>query len=144
MPLPLLLCAVLLAGAPPRPVTMAAPAFQVLDTLPAGTARAPFAVLARAVPPVAAAEPAADAWIGEDKARHFLMSFGVTMMGYGVARASGVAEADARVAAAAGSGLAGVGKEIHDLRAGGPFSVRDLAWDAAGIAAGVMLLFNIR
>lgn len=139
MPLSFLLCAVLLGGdagwTAPAPVTGTADPMPVRPSLLAG-----------AVPPEpgGAVAPAVDAWIGEDKARHFLMSFGITMMGYGAARAGGAGEADARLAAAAGSGLAGVGKEIHDLRAGGPFSVRDLAWDAGGIAAAVLVLFNIR
>jgi hypothetical protein len=33
-----------------------------------------------------------------------------------------------------------VAKEVHDRRAGGRFSVRDLAWDAAGIAAASAML----
>ncbi len=93
---------------------------------------------------VPAATRARDRWIGEDKARHFLMSFALTALGYGAASVVGVYGEAAVRAGAAGSAVAGIGKEVHDRRAGGPFSVRDLVWDAAGIGAGVAFVLNIR
>ncbi len=90
-----------------------------------------------------AARPA-DAWLGEDKARHFLMSFAVTTLGYGVGRTVGLDAEQARLAGAAGSAVAGLGKEVYDDRAGTFFSVRDLVWDALGIALGMALVHNIR
>lgn len=121
----LLLCAVLLAGSPVdgdrNAAVWAPPGLQ----LPAPAA-------------------ARDAWLGEDKVRHFMMSFGITTLGYGAARAAGVETATARLAAVTGSGAAGVAKEVRDLSVGGPFSVRDLAWDIAGTAAGLLVVSNIR
>ncbi len=40
--------------------------------------------------------------------------------------------------------LLGVGKELVDVRNGGPFSLKDLAWDAAGVALGSLLAQQIR
>jgi uncharacterized protein YfiM (DUF2279 family) len=84
-----------------------------------------------------------DRWLAEDKLRHFTMSFAVTQMAYGAARVA----LDPDPAAASAVGLAailGVGKELVDRRAGGPFSARDLVWDAAGIALGLVLVLEIR
>jgi uncharacterized protein YfiM (DUF2279 family) len=36
--------------------------------------------------------------------------------------------------------MVGVGKEVHDRRTKGEFSVRDLAWDAAGAGSASLLL----
>jgi uncharacterized protein YfiM (DUF2279 family) len=37
-----------------------------------------------------------------------------------------------------------IGKEIHDRRAGGEFSFKDLTWDALGMAAGAALSQHTR
>jgi uncharacterized protein YfiM (DUF2279 family) len=84
-----------------------------------------------------------DRWLAEDKLRHFGMYFAATGFAYGGARF--LVEPDvARLAAAAAALAAGVGKEIHDVRAGYGFSLKDLAWDAAGVALGLALVRNIR
>ncbi|HUF12035.1 MAG TPA: hypothetical protein VMN78_02920 [Longimicrobiales bacterium] len=76
-----------------------------------------------------------DAWWGEDKVQHFAASAAVTLMAYGGARMP--LEPDAAIGVAIGSAaLAGLWKEVRDLRSGGPFSFRDLVWDALGITAG--------
>jgi uncharacterized protein YfiM (DUF2279 family) len=85
-----------------------------------------------------------DRWFGEDKQRHFAMSFFVTSFGHAAARMAGL---DADVATLSGvvvAGAAGLGKEIHDRRGGGIFSVKDLVWDAAGIAVGAVLVRQAR
>ncbi|HSH44285.1 MAG TPA: hypothetical protein VK966_00380 [Longimicrobiales bacterium] len=84
----------------------------------------------------------ADAWLGEDKARHMGMSFAATLFLYGAGRAALDHEAALPVAAA-GSALAGVGKEVADARRGGRFSLRDLAWDAVGVGIGILLAERI-
>lgn len=77
-----------------------------------------------------------DAWLAEDKLKHFFTSFAVTAFGYSGLRAIG-ADRDAARWGGVGAGLvAGVGKELHDRRDAGPFSVRDLVWDVAGVAVG--------
>lgn len=91
----------------------------------------------------AAVAPAADRWIAEDKARHFALSFAATSMAYGGARLA-LDPQPGRRAAAGVALLLGVGKELVDLRNGGPFSLKDLAWDAAGVALGSLLAQQIR
>lgn len=77
----------------------------------------------------------ADRWVAEDKAQHMALSFAATGMAYGAGRLA-MSPPDAR-ATAAGLALAlGLGKEIADTRSGGGFSLKDLAWDIAGIALG--------
>lgn len=86
---------------------------------------------------------AIDRWIAEDKLRHFTLSFAATQMTYGGARA--VMEPANAVPTAAGVALAlGLAKEVADIRAGRPFSLKDLAWDAAGVALGTLLIRTIR
>lgn len=85
----------------------------------------------------------ADRWVAEDKLRHFAISFAATHMMYGGARF--VTDSRTAVPAAASAALAlGLGKEIADVRRGRPFSLKDLAWDAAGVALGVLLVRQIR
>ncbi|HET9985447.1 MAG TPA: hypothetical protein VFQ38_17730 [Longimicrobiales bacterium] len=80
---------------------------------------------------------------GEDKLKHFFMSFAITSVGYGVARLA-LDHGPAVVAASAGGALAGIGKEAYDARTGGDASVGDLAWDALGIGVGTALNTQIR
>lgn len=82
---------------------------------------------------------AEDAWIAEDKARHLFASLAITAVSFGLATALDVEWPDAGLAAGAVAGVAGLGKEVRDYRRGRPFSVKDLAWDAAGIGAGLVL-----
>lgn len=83
-----------------------------------------------------------DAWLGEDKIQHFATSAALAGFAYGVAR-NGL-EHDASMIAAAGvAAVAGVLKEVHDRRIGRPFSLRDLVWDALGIATGYVWIREI-
>jgi uncharacterized protein YfiM (DUF2279 family) len=81
-----------------------------------------------------------DAWFGEDKVRHFLMSYAIVALTYGGARAVGLDREPATVGALATGAVAGVLKEVSDARRGEIFSVRDLVWDAAGLAAGLLVI----
>lgn len=84
--------------------------------------------------------PGGDSWFAGDKMKHFLMSAFVESVTYTGARAVGVGRGGAMVAASAATVGVGVGKEMHDRRSGGEFSVRDLTWDVAGgVAAGLLL-----
>jgi len=85
-----------------------------------------------------------DAWIAEDKIKHAAMSFAVTAFVQAGVRSAGVQTGTAVPISAAVAGIAGIGKEVHDRRKGGSFSVRDLAWDAAGIIAGVLVTSQAR
>jgi putative lipoprotein len=85
-----------------------------------------------------------DRWFGEDKLKHFAASFVVSSLAASGARAWG-ADRDTRVGIAIGVGAtAGVGKEVADRRAGGPFSFRDLVWDAGGITAAALVAHRTR
>jgi uncharacterized protein YfiM (DUF2279 family) len=81
-----------------------------------------------------------DRWFGADKLKHFLMSALIQSTVYSTARAAGVAESPSRIAGGAAVMGAGILKERQDRRASKPFSIEDLAWDAAGgVAAGALL-----
>lgn len=83
-----------------------------------------------------------DPWVAEDKLQHFALSFAATQTAYG--GLSVIADHDAAFTGAAITGLAlGLAKEIHDARIGRPFSFRDLAWDAAGVALAALLVQQI-
>lgn len=81
-----------------------------------------------------------DSWFSADKVKHFFMSAfieSVTFSGLQVAGASRNAAFGGAVGATA---VFAIGKEIHDRKTKGLFSIRDVAWDAAGAgSAGLML-----
>lgn len=88
------------------------------------------------VAPQDGAARAPDRWVAEDKLQHFAMSFAATGMSYGAARLA-LEPGPARGAAAGFALSLGVGKELADRSRGRPFSLKDLAWDVAGVALGV-------
>ncbi len=84
--------------------------------------------------------PGGDSWFAADKVKHFFVSAFVQSVTYTGARAVGFDRRGAMVAASAATLTVGVGKEIHDRRSGGEFSMRDLSWDlAGGVAAGLLV-----
>lgn len=85
-----------------------------------------------------------DPWFAQDKAKHFTMSFAATGFSFAAARTAGLGRDGALVAAGVAALTAGVGKELYDRRTGGFFSVRDMVWNVAGIAAGLVLAANTR
>lgn len=87
---------------------------------------------ARAPRPAPAPARSPDPWLGGDKLRHFALAGMAQGVGFGAATAAGVRGRPALVAASAVTAAVAVGKEWHDRRRGGRFSVRDLAWDALG------------
>jgi uncharacterized protein YfiM (DUF2279 family) len=90
------------------------------------------------------AQQRGDRWFGEDKLRHFFASYAVAAVGYGSARLVGI-ESDAALSLATGGAVvASIGKEWADVRRGGPFSLKDLVYDAAGIAVALGILRNTR
>jgi uncharacterized protein YfiM (DUF2279 family) len=104
---------------------------------------APSTGVPAAAPVIAAPQPA-DLWLGADKFRHAGMSFAITAYGYGAARAAGADRGAALYIALPVAAAAGVGKEIHDHRRGGVFSIRDLVADAVGVAAAWLFLREVR
>lgn len=84
-----------------------------------------------------------DVWTGRDKVKHFVLSAFVHSVAFSVSRAV----MDRRGAGVIGAGAvagAGIVKEVLDRRAGRPFSLRDLAWGAAGGAASAALMNGAR
>jgi uncharacterized protein YfiM (DUF2279 family) len=81
-----------------------------------------------------------DSWLGADKIKHFLMSAFIESLTFSGLQAVG-AHRNASFAGAIGAtAVFGVGKEIHDKQRGEPFSIHDLAWDAAGGGAAFVML----
>ena len=92
-----------------------------------------------------APEHTRDGWFGPDKLQHFFTSAFVQSLGYGVLRRAGADNSPAIAGASVVTAFVGMGKEVHDRRTKGDFSVRDLAWDVAGAgSASVLLVRTVR
>jgi len=87
-----------------------------------------------------APEHRGDSWFGPDKLQHFFTSAFVQSIGYGALRRAGADNGPALAGSSVLTAAAGVGKELRDRRVKGEFSVRDLAWDAAGAGSASVLL----
>jgi len=61
-------------------------------------------------------------------------------MAFAGAQAAGAGRGTARVTGIGAAVAVSLGREIHDRKTKGLFSVRDLAWDAIGTAAALLLL----
>jgi uncharacterized protein YfiM (DUF2279 family) len=85
-----------------------------------------------------------DPWFGSDKLRHFVTAFAVTGHAQAGLRALDVDRGDAVVGGFVISMVAGFGKEVHDVRRGSFFSLKDLAWDLAGALTGAVLVAAAR
>lgn len=87
--------------------------------------------------------PAPEAWVGTDKALHFTAAAALAGGGYALG-ALGLDAAPGRLAVGAGLAFsAGAAKEALDAAGLGTPSWRDLAWDVAGIAFGLLLSASI-
>ncbi|MGH7457873.1 MAG: DUF2279 domain-containing protein [Longimicrobiaceae bacterium] len=101
--------------------------------------------LCLALPVGAPDRPPDDAWFGEDKFRHFAVSFALTNLLGGGARLAGMEPRQSALAGASAAALAGVAKEVYDQRqAGNRFSIPDLVWDLFGAAAGYAVVSRAR
>ena len=88
---------------------------------------------------------ARDSWFGTDKMKHFFLSAFVQSLSYSVIQVTTRGSRSSLVlSASAASAAAGIGKELHDRRVKGAFSVRDLAWDAAGVGTASLMLTHTR
>jgi uncharacterized protein YfiM (DUF2279 family) len=85
-----------------------------------------------------------DGWIGADKIKHFVVSVVLQSFTYSAAQAAGAERGDAMRISVATTAAAGVAREIYDGRVKGRFSVSDLIWDGAGIAAASAMLRHSR
>lgn len=87
---------------------------------------------------------AGDRWFAPDKVKHFFTAAFVQTAAFGAFRAAGASRSASLGGATAVSSLVSVGKELYDRRTGGDASVKDLAWDAAGIAVASVALNQTR
>jgi uncharacterized protein YfiM (DUF2279 family) len=83
-----------------------------------------------------------DHWFGSDKVKHFFMAAFTQSLTYSALQVAGVRHEHALTSAWAVTAAVSVGKEMHDRKATGLFSVRDLVWDAAGAGAASALIYN--
>jgi putative lipoprotein len=90
--------------------------------------------------PAAARTQEADEWFARDKALHFGVSAGVTMVVYaGVSLKTDHHQRTSRLAAATFGLGVGVGKEVYDAFGPGDASWKDLTWDVIGVVTGVLV-----
>ncbi len=87
---------------------------------------------------IAMAEVRQDAWVGMDKANHFGVSAQLGMFGATLAGKSADTTDQILYGTLIGA-LPGLAKEIYDIgRPGATASVKDMAWNLLGAAAGSM------
>lgn len=96
--------------------------------------------LAFAVPLQAQKVKPADPLFGVDKVKHFFIAGFVESMTFAGMQAAGSNRSAARISAISATAVVSIGREIHDKRKKGLFSVRDLAWDAIGAGAALFVL----
>ena len=82
--------------------------------------------------------------IGVDKVKHFFMAGFIESMTFAGSQAIGAERGTARTAAIGVTAAFSIGREIHDRRTKGQFSFRDLAWDALGGVAAMIILNHTR
>ncbi len=107
-------------------------------------ARLPFGMILALCLPMTAAAADDDPWFGRDKALHFGLSAALAGTGYagGALLFPGHRSAPFLTGAGLALGL-GVGKELVDHLSGRRFSMRDLAWDVAGTAVGLVVAWAV-
>ena len=81
-----------------------------------------------------------DPWLSPDKAKHFFLSVFAESFSFSVLRAANAGRNASLAGAMAVSVGFGVGREIYDYYHPGTPSLKDLSWDAAGIAAAAVVL----
>jgi uncharacterized protein YfiM (DUF2279 family) len=81
-----------------------------------------------------------DKWFGADKLKHFFIAAFTQSVAYSALQVARVRHDRALAAAWGVTAAVSVAKELHDRRSYGVFSVRDLAWDAAGAGAATLLI----
>ena len=73
-----------------------------------------------------------DSWFGPDKLKHFFISAFIESVAFSGLQASGASRSAAFAGAIATVAAFALGREVHDKRTKGIFSIPDLTWDAAG------------
>ena len=86
----------------------------------------------------------ADPLFGVDKVKHFFIAGFVETMTFSGLQAAGANRTSARDAAIGAAAAVSFGREIHDRRTKGLFSVKDLVWDAIGAGAALLVINKTR
>jgi pimeloyl-ACP methyl ester carboxylesterase/uncharacterized protein YfiM (DUF2279 family) len=81
-----------------------------------------------------------DRWFGPDKLKHFFISAFIESLAFSGLQASGASRSAAFAGAIATVAAFALGREVHDKRTKGIFSIPDLTWDAAGGGAALLML----
>ncbi len=81
-----------------------------------------------------------DPVFGVDKVKHFFIAGFVESMSFAGLQAAGSSRSTAKTAALAATAVVSVAREVHDKKKKGLFSIRDLAWDAIGASAAILVL----
>lgn len=96
-------------------------------------------------PRAASAQIPEDHWFGVDKVKHFFTTALIQSMAYSVTQVTTRGpRSSLLLSASVASAAVGIGKEMYDRRSYGHFSVRDLAWDAAGAGVASVMLARTR
>lgn len=77
---------------------------------------------------------------GPDKVKHFLIAGFVETVAFSGLQAVGANRNMARSGALAAVAGASIGREIHDRKTKGLFSIPDLVWDALGAGAALVII----
>ena len=81
-----------------------------------------------------------DSFVGLDKPKHFLLSFFIESTSFAAIQVGGADRKPAITGAILITSAFAVGREIHDRKTKGLFSIGDLFWDALGAGAGIVML----
>jgi pimeloyl-ACP methyl ester carboxylesterase len=84
-----------------------------------------------------------DSLLGIDKLKHFLLSGFVEGVAFAGLQAAGTGRSASLAGAGATAAMVAVGREVHDRRVTGLFSVGDLLWDAVGAGAAFLIVSRI-
>lgn len=86
--------------------------------------------------------PKQDRWFGPDKWKHFAAAAVIQSVGYAAFRQNDTSRPVALWRAAAVTSTVSLGKEAFDRQQGRDFSVKDLAWDAAGAGTATLAIIQ--
>jgi hypothetical protein len=84
-----------------------------------------------------------DSVLGIDKLKHFLLSGFVEGVAFAGLQAAGTERRASLAGAGATTAIVALGRELHDRRVSGLFSVGDLLWDAVGAGAAFLIVSRI-
>lgn len=108
------------------------------DTNPPGAA--PLAITHEPVTLKTPKRVSQESWSGPDKIKHFFISAFIESLTFSGLQATGASRNTAFAGAIVTTAAFGIGREVHDKRTKGIFSIPDLGWNAAGAGAAALVL----